>query len=142
MLDPALGGPGFLEISVPRRTLYLMSVRTGTKTADFNSLFDGPDGGGIIERRNQSIVAPQALFLLNDVWLDQVSAALAARLVRDAPENDEDRVRLLYETTLARTPTPAEMDIGLQLVADSSEDKLWVRYCRLILCSNEFIYID
>ncbi len=143
LLDPTPGGPGFLEVAVPRRSLYLMSVRTGAKAADFNSLFDGPDGGGIIERRSHSTVAPQALFLLNDVWLDQVSAALAARLVREVPASgDEDRIRLLYEITLGRTPAPAELEIGLQLVADSSSDNSWLRYCRLILCSNEFIYVD
>jgi len=143
LLDPSPGGPGFLEIAVPRRTLYLMSVRTGAKTADFSSLFDGPNGGGIIERRNQSIVAPQALFLLNDVWLDQVSATLAARIARDALSNDpEARVRLLYEVTLARAPTSAEIEIGLQLVANSDETDSWARYCRVILCSNEFIYVD
>ena len=128
---------------MPRRSLYLMSVRTGAKAADFNSLFDGPDGGGIIERRSHSIVAPQALFLMNDVWLDQISTALAARLVREMPASgDGDRIRLLYEITLGRTPAPAELEIGLQLVADSSEDNAWLRYCRLILCSNEFIYVD
>lgn len=41
LLDATPGGPGFLDVAVPRRTPYLMSVRTGSKTADFNSLFDG-----------------------------------------------------------------------------------------------------
>ena len=143
LLDPSQGGPGFLEVTVPRRSLYLMSVRTGSKTADFNSLFDGPDGGGIIERRGQSIVAPQALFLMNNVWLDQVSAALDARIFREAPgSNDQDRIRLLYEIALGRPPVPAEVEIGMQLVSNSGDDNSWVRYCRLILCSNEFIYVD
>jgi hypothetical protein len=143
LLDPAPGGPGFLEVDVPRRTLYLMSVRTGAKTADFNSLFDGPDGGGIIERRNQSIVAPQSLFLLNDSWIDQVSSALAARILRETPTGtNEDRIRLLYEMTLARAPLSTEMEIGLQLVSNSAEVDSWVRYSRVILCSNEFLYVD
>ncbi len=143
LLDPTPGGPGFLKIEVPRRTLYLMTVRTGAKTADFNSLFDGPDGGGIIERRNQSIVAPQALFLLNESWLDQVSSVLAARIQREAASSSpEDRMRLLYEIALTRVPTSEETEIGLQLLADSSEGDPWIRYCRVILCSNEFIYVD
>ena len=62
---------------------------------------------------------------------------------RDAPSSDpEDRVRLLYEVTLARAPTSAEIEIGLQLVANSDETDSWARYCRVILCSNEFIYVD
>ena len=143
LLDPTPGGPGFLEIEVPRRTLYLMSVRTGAKTADFNSLFDGPDGGGIIERRNQSIVAPQALFLLNESWLDKISTALADRIMREAAsDRHEDRIRCLYEVSLARAPTSAETEIGLQLLTDSTEGNPLGRYCRVILCSNEFIYVD
>ncbi len=142
-LDATPGGPGFLEVAVPRRTLYLMSVRTGSKTADFNSLFDGPDGGGILERRNQSIVAPQALYLLNDPLLDDVSAALAARVAREVPSGrDEDRISLLYELAFGRAPTPTEIDIGRQLVADPTVKEAWARYCRVILCTNEFVYVD
>ena len=142
-LDATPGGPGFLEVAVPRRTLYLMSVRTGSKTADFNSLFDGPDGGGILERRNQSIVAPQALYLLNDPLLDDVSAALAARLAREVPsDRDDERIARLYELALGRAPTPAEFDIGRQLVADPAVKEAWARYCRVILCTNEFVYVD
>ncbi|MSR59367.1 MAG: DUF1553 domain-containing protein [Planctomycetaceae bacterium] len=148
-LDPTPGGPGFLEAAVPRRTLYLMSVRTGSKTADFNSLFDGPDGGGIIERRNQSIVAPQALYLLNDALLDEVSAGLAARVAREVDSvRDDDRIRGLYDIAFGRPPTAAEIEIGLKLVADSEKGadsaagEGWTRYCRVILCTNEFVYVD
>ena len=142
-LDATPGGPGFLEVGVPRRTLYLMSVRTGSKTADFNSLFDGPDGGGIIERRNQSIVAPQALYLLNDPLLDDVSEALAARLAREVHSGrDDERIARLYELALGRAPTSTEIDIGRQLVADHAIQDVWPRYCRVILCTNEFVYVD
>ena len=142
-LDATAGGPGFLEVAVPRRTLYLMSVRTGSKTADFNSLFDGPDGGGILERRNQSIVAPQALYLLNDPLLDDVSAALAARVARDVPSGrDDERIVRLYELAFGREPTPTEIDIGRHLVADPAAKEAWARYCRVILCTNEFVYVD
>ena len=120
-----------------------MSSRTGAKTADFSLLFDGPDGGGIIERRNQSIVAPQALYLLNDPLLDDVSAALAARLAREAPSGgDEERIALLYELAFGRAPTAAEIEIGQQLLADSTVTDAWARYCRIILCTNEFLYVD
>jgi hypothetical protein len=137
------GGPGFLEIAVPRRTLYLMSVRTGAKAADFAPLFDGSTGGGIIERRNQSTVAPQALFFMNDAWLDQVAAALVDRVTRESPdEAKEERIQRLYEILFARPPMNREIDIGLQLMDDSSAVDPWARYCRVLLCSNEFIHVD
>ena len=142
-LDATPGGPGFLEVAVPRRTLYLMTSRTGAKTADFNSLFDGPDGGGILELRNQSIVAPQALYLLNDPLLDDVSAALAARVASEVHSGrDDERISRLYELAFGRAPTPTEIDIGRQLVADPAVKEVWARYCRVILCTNEFVYVD
>jgi len=142
LLDTMPGGPGFLEVGVPRRTLYLMSVRTGSKTADFPSLFDGP-AGGIVERRNQSIVAPQALYLLNDPLLDDVSASLAARVTREVPSSDNDeRINYLYRLALGREPTATEIAIGRQLIVDPDVQHPWTRYCRLILCTNEFIYVD
>ena len=35
-----------------------------------------------------------------------------------------------------------EVEIGMQLVSDSGELDSWERYCRLILCSNEFLYVE
>ena len=82
-LDTTPGGPGFLDLAIPRRSLYLMSVRTGSKAADFGPLFDAPDSGAVVERRNLSTVAPQALFLLNDPFVIELAGALAERLARD-----------------------------------------------------------
>src|SRR5262249_42978549 len=42
-LDTSLGGPAFAELSNPRRTLYLLSARTGANTSDFGRLFDRAD---------------------------------------------------------------------------------------------------
>ena len=42
-LDLKSGGPGFQDVMIPRRSLYLTAVRTGTKTAEFGALFDAPD---------------------------------------------------------------------------------------------------
>ncbi len=143
LLSTNIGGPGFLEIAVPRRTLYLMSVRTGTKTSDFAALFDGASGGGIIERRNQTIVAPQALFFMNDVWIEQIAIALSERARREAPSDTaEDRIARLYEILFARPPSEQETAIGLQLVGDKSAADAWVRYGRVLLCSNEFLFLD
>lgn len=143
VLSSNSGGPGFLDVAVSRRTLYLMSVRTGAKAADFASLFDGSSGGGIIERRNQSTVAPQALFFMNDAWLDQAATALADRGLREASDGTSaNRIRKLYEILFARPATDREIEIGLQLIDDNTVANPWVRYCRVLFCSNEFIHVD
>jgi hypothetical protein len=142
-LDTMSGGPGFQDAATPRRSLYLMAVRTGAKTSEFAPLFDAPDCSAIVERRNESIVAPQALFLLNDSLVADVATGLAERIIREVPEGTvRERIGRLYEITLGRAPTPDEVEIGLQFLADPAAADVWVRYCHLVACTNEFIYID
>jgi hypothetical protein len=141
-LDGTYGGPPFTDLAVPRRTLYLMSARTGANTSDFGRLFDRADPSLIVAQRGQSVVAPQALFFLNDPFVSVLAKALAARIVREAPTNKEARIRYLYTLTLCRPPTKAEMDLGVQMVALDTRPDSWERYCLLILCMNEFLYID
>lgn len=142
-LETAAGGPGFQEVANPRRTLYLMSVRTGAKTAEFGSLFDAADCSGIVERRTQSIVAPQALFLMNDPFVTELAGQLSERLFHEVPDgNNTDRIQRLYEITVGRPATAAEVDIGLSLVADTAEADVWTGYCRVVLSTNEFLFVD
>ncbi len=142
-LDSTPGGPGFQEVALPRRSLYLMSIRTGAKTADFGSLFDAPDCSGIVERRTESIVAPQALFLMNDPWVAELAQGLAERIEREtAGGNHRERLRQLYNVALSRLPAEAEVDIGLQFFMEHPQPDAWTRYCQLVLCTNEFLFVD
>ena len=146
-LDLTSGGPGFQDAAKPRRSLYLMSVRTGAKTAEFGPLFDAPDCSGIVERRNESIVAPQALFLMNDPLVAELATALSERIARDVSNaDDQSRIQRLYVVALGRPPSDEELQIGLEVLADKSEgspqSSNWPRYCRLILSMNEFMFVD
>jgi hypothetical protein len=141
-LDLARGGPAFTDLAVPRRTLYLMSVRTGPSTSDFGRLFDRADPGSIVARRSQSTVAPQALFFLNDPTVSAWARDLAARVKREAPKDTESRMRRLYAVVLGRPPTRAEIDLGKELLAAEEGADPWERYCLTLLCTNEFVYLD
>ena len=142
-LDLSSGGPGFQDVSTPRRSLYLMATRTGSKTAEFGPLFDAPDCSGIVERRNESIVAPQALFLMNDPLVTALAASLAERISREVSSAD-DRLRIerLYKITLGRLPTDDEIRIGVTLLTESRQPNAWAGYCRLVVCTNEFMFVD
>ena len=142
-LDWTQGGPGFQDISTPRRGLYMMSVRTGVKTAEFGALFDAPDCSGIVERRNESIVAPQSLFLMNDPLVTSLARSLAERVAAEVNTGtDRERIRRLYEITLGRLPTDEEIDVGTELLASTIQPDNWTGYCRLILSTNEFMFVD
>jgi hypothetical protein len=141
-LDARRGGPGFADLAVPRRTVYLMSVRTGPSSSDFGRLFDRADPGSIVAERGQSIVAPQALFFLNDPFVSDLARSLAARVAREEPGDVAARIRRLYVLALGRPPSPAEIDLGRQLLATDRDVDPWVNYCQIIFSTNEFLYID
>jgi hypothetical protein len=141
-LDNKRGGPCFTDLAVPRRTLYLQSSRTGANTSDFGRLFDRADPGSIVAQRGQSVAAPQALFFLNDKFVSTLAHDLASRVVREAPPGDKARIRYLYAVALGRPPTWRELDLGVELLAPTEGTDSLERYCQLIFCTNEFLFID
>ena len=66
-LDPTMGGPSYRDFNVPRRTLYLMTIRSDRSS--FGPLFDAADSTAMVDTRVVSTVAPQALFLLNNPFV-------------------------------------------------------------------------
>ncbi len=140
-LDYSMGGPAFQGLAVPRRTNYLMSARTGANTSDFGALFDRADPTSIVEKRSASTVAPQALFFLNDPFVVEQAKALAERLAREAG-GPEEAIRRLYAIVFGRPPTRAEEAVGLRLLAPVAGVRPLERYCHVVLCTNEFLYVE
>ena len=145
-LDLQQHGLAFQDLSLPRRTLYLMSARTGAQTSDFGPLFDRADCGAIVGQRTTSTVAPQALFMMNDPFVIEQAKALAVRVRHESGDDPAEAIRRIYNISLGRSPSPEEIDIGLEIVSprdsNSTEIDVWIRYCLVILCTNEFIYVD
>jgi len=142
-----MGGPGFQDLSSSRRSLYLMTARTGAKTSGFGSLFDRADCGAIVGKRSQSTVAPQALFLMNDPFTAKQANELAKRIQIDKSLNSRKKqIHRLYEIALGRPATMAEITISARVLQQATEssgaDIAWQRLCLILLCTNEFIYID
>jgi hypothetical protein len=137
-LDQTTGGPAVRDLNTPRRTLYVMTVRSDRAT--YQSLFDAADPTTIIEKRTVSTVAPQALFLLNHPFALDQAKALAARSAKH--DSMDARIAWLYQTLYARIPTPRERKLASERLGVSPEATAWERYCHVLLCANEFIYID
>jgi hypothetical protein len=135
------------------RAVYLMTQRF--QKHPFLALFDGPDTNESTEARRASTVPQQALFALNDPWLDQRARALARRALDRPASSLRERVRWLHETAYARKPARAELRQcedwlarGRSLAAAAgmapgeSEEEAWIALARVVLASNEFIYVD
>ncbi len=110
-------------------------------------LFDAADPVGIVEKRIDSTVAPQALFLLNHPFVLARARSLADRLAREAPGEYRGKIEWLYQWLYCRSPDREEINIGLRAVASassggSSTSEAWEQYCQALLCANEFVYVD
>ncbi len=120
----------------------------------FMALFDGPDPNKSTEQRATSTVALQALSFMNGPFMKEKSTALARRL-GDISSDPQVRLTQGYELVFGRLPEPherAEAEDYLssyrsQLEADGCSadeaDKLaWASLARILLSSNEFVYVD
>ncbi len=147
-LDATVGGPsGNLASSdYRRRTLYGAVSRH-----DLNPLlrlFDFPDPNITSERRTQTTVPLQQLFVLNSEFLVRQAQALTQRLTADPQESDAARIDRAYLLLYGRPVTEDELKLGLAfLTAPVSPDEksqlgLWPQYVQALLGANEFTYVD
>jgi len=139
-LDATAGGPATRDPATKRRTLYVMTVRSDR--AGWRVLFDGADPTAIVDVRTQSTVAPQALWLMNDDFVLARAAALAERVRREAPD-DAARIARIFELLFAREPDAREREIASGLLARAgAEADAWEELANVLLCSNEFFFVD
>jgi hypothetical protein len=143
-LDPRLGGPATQDFNTTRRTLYFMTIRSDRTS--FRELFDAADPTAIIDKRTVSTVAPQALFLLNHPFAAEQTKVLARRILQEEPAAEEEKIRRLYVLLFGRPPMEKEIQIGRAALARGrgagSEEAAWQEYCQVLLCTNEFVYVD
>ncbi len=90
----------------PRRSLYLPIVRNALY--DLFSTFDYVDPSVPLERRAQTTIAHQVLWMLNSPLALEVSGALAARLLAAPERGDGERLFALYREVHGRAPSADE----------------------------------
>ncbi len=154
-LDTRMGGPGFrlfqyVEDNVAtyhpldqhgpetyRRAVYHHNARA--TQIDLLSEFDTPDCAFAAPRRTATTSPLQALTLLNHQFTLDMAAALAQRLAREAgPDAIAAQVVLAFELAFARPPDEAERAGARQLI----ESHGLPAFCRALLNTNEFVYVD
>lgn len=139
-LDSTLGGPAYIDIATPRRTLYLRTVRSNLST--YNALFDGADPTAITPTRNESTVALQALFLMNHPLILSAAEALA----NDVGEKDvPTQVEEMYLRLFARPPTDSDSqfaEVTLRQLGYPDAANAMAAFAQILLNSNEFYFVD
>ncbi|MFZ9690816.1 MAG: DUF1553 domain-containing protein [Phycisphaerales bacterium] len=126
----------------PRRSLYLPVIRNAIYP--FFATFDYTDAGISEGCRARTVIAPQALFMLNSPFVDRQAEAWAARLIDRAPDEDA-RIRLAHLEAFGRAPSIRESMLGSEFLASMAplgELEAWSLYAQVLLATSEFITLE
>lgn len=136
-LDLNSGGESVRDVMSSRRTLYLTTIRSDRTS--YQALFDGADPTGIVESRVEATVAAQSLFLLNHPFTVQQAERLS-HLAAGKGAQDHAVVDWLCRRLFLRPASSQEARLAAAFLPD--DPARWTALCQMLLCSNEFVYVD
>ena len=137
-----------------RRSVYLPVLRSALYQV-FDA-FDFANPSTINGRRSSTTVAPQALFMMNSELIEQASRKLAERLHREAASGKE-RIALAHELLYSRPVSERELELWIAFLSPTEgtvaagegdgpsegwQAEAWQSLCRVMLSSNEFVYVE
>ena len=102
----------------PVRSVYLPSLRG--HVADALEAFDAPDAAFVTGDRDETSVATQALFMMNNADVLRYADQFAKNLLA-LPLNDEARIQRAFEVTFGRTATLDELGLVREFLKDYAE---------------------
>ncbi len=172
-LDLRVGGPSFkptispealeglsmkgggIVVSPPRdqvrRSLYMYSKRG--LLAPIMTTFDFCDTTQPCGQRDVSVVAPQALALMNGEFAHDQSNGASARAVAAGGDDPKARAEAAWRIVLARSPNAAELAASLDHLKHQraryrgdekarADELALASLCHVLMNSNEFMFID
>ena len=111
-------------------------------------------------QRSESLVAPQALHLLNDTAVRELAAQFADRVLQFAGAEPAQQVQRVYWIALSRRPNAEEQEACLQMLMELTKQwtktspaavkpsetearrKALTTLCHTVMNSASFLYID
>jgi hypothetical protein len=141
-----------------RRLIYVQQSRKQILTHLEN--FDYPQMNPNCVERRESIVAPQALHLMNTGMVHNLAEDFAQRVNKHAGADPSKRIERVYLSALSCLPSDEEKQIGLSAMAKLTEQwtkqladsgkadkeaaglKALTTYCHTIMNSAEFLFVD
>ena len=148
-LDTRMFGKGTLNQADGRRSVYLTVKRS--RLIPLLQLFDAPDTMQGVGKRELSTVAPQALTLLNSSLVRNLAGNFASQLQAKGKKTTVELVKSGYQTALGRSPSKDEASQMAafieQQIKSRPDNKQAIQlavqdFCHLLLCMNEFVYVD
>lgn len=151
-LDRTMYGPGSLDSSMRRRSIYFFIKRS--QLIPMMMLFDWPEHLVSIGQRPLTTIAPQALMFMNNPQGREYALALARRIVAETQKpSNETAIEQIYWTALSRPPNAAEVKLGIEFLTQQSSVRrgngeaeaellALADLCQTLMSMNEFVYID
>ena len=98
----------------------------------------------------ETTIAPQALHMLNNPRMRDFARSLARRAAPTPDTKLDAALRGAYKTALAREPSAEELTDAVAFVEEqmttySSADRrerALADFCQVLMCLNEFVYVD
>ena len=153
-LEPSLDGPGYYDFalsinnshfysmrqpigeSFQRRTLYRTVVRSAR--SNLLDVFDCPDPSTKSPLRASTTTPLQSLSLMNNALVIRLSEAWAKRAKLSAGETLPSQVVCLFEQAYFRKPDATELNACVEF----ADKHGLAAVCRVLLNSNELLYVD
>jgi hypothetical protein len=128
-------------IASPVRSVYLPVMRS--KLPGMFTVFDFAEPDQVNGQRDVTTVPPQALFLLNNPFVVDVSKKAAERILAQDLPDEPSRLRYAYAYTLCRYPTDAEVTRSLAFLEEGGENReaSWTALTQALYSSAEFRYV-
>lgn len=119
-----------------KRSIYIYQQRT--LTMPYMQAFDALVCDESRPQRRHSVTPLQALAMYNGRFVNEEAKYFAARVVKESGLQSSDQVDRAFEIALGRKPSEEEAKLLVPLIDESGP----VAVCRVLLNSNEFVYVD
>ena len=144
--EPVTARADGLVLAGKRRSVYVQQLRK--QAPSLLESFDLPAMNPNCLERRDSLVAPQALHLLNDASIRKMARSFADRVRKLAADDPARQVEQIYWIALSRPPEPDEMKICLESweafkqQSDTNSPSTLATLCHTMMNSAAFLYID
>lgn len=141
-LDRSSFGPP-VDKSKPRRSIYLKVIRN--QPNELLMAFDGTDNILSTPERMTTTTPNQALLVFNNTWVLARAKKLATNSApkETSTESIESAVTKIYYRLFSRPPRDIELSTAHDFLIQTADlNTRWEDFCHVLICSNEFFYID
>ncbi|WP_417396704.1 DUF1553 domain-containing protein [Gimesia chilikensis] len=136
-----------------RRSVYLPIVRSALY--EVLQAFDFADPSVLSGNRVHTTVAPQALFMMNSDFIMQQTGDFAEQVLHETHLDRAGKVKLVYERVYSRPASELEVSRALayldqyrqeleplKMKPEEQEQRTWQSLCRVLISSNEFLFVE